>query len=114
MGQSDPPVRETWASRMDIVCRSSRSGGWHFNVLVTGTYIGRSPDDLVHSLIEVSGYHSTGHPSFTTHSKFTSNNRSHNMTLPLQDQTTEAARRDSGTTKAVAVDGSASSKYIKW
>ena len=35
------------------------------------------------------------------------------MTLPLQDQTTEAARRDSGTTKAV--DGSAaSSKYIKW
>jgi len=36
------------------------------------------------------------------------------MTLPLQDQTTEAARRDSGTTKAVAADGSASSKYIKW
>ena len=35
------------------------------------------------------------------------------MTLPLQDETTEAARRDSGTTKAV--DGSAaSSKYIKW
>jgi hypothetical protein len=34
------------------------------------------------------------------------------MTLPLQDHTTEAARRDSGTTKAT--DGSSSSKYIKW
>ena len=66
------------------------------------------------SLVQVSEYHSTGHPSLTTQFKFTSNNRSHNMTLPLQDQTTEAARRDSGTTKAVAVDGSASSKYIKW
>jgi hypothetical protein len=69
---------------------------------------------LVHPLVEVSGYYNTGHPFLTTQSKFISNNHSHTMTLPLQDQTTEAARRDSGTTKAVAVDGSASSKYIKW
>jgi hypothetical protein len=61
----------------------------------------------------VPGYHSTGHSSSTTHLKLVSNNQSLNMTLPLQDQTTEAARRDSGTTKAVA-GSAASSKYIKW
>jgi hypothetical protein len=33
------------------------------------------------------------------------------MTLPLQDETTEAARRDSGTTKPGLADGS---KYVKW
>jgi hypothetical protein len=62
----------------------------------------------------VSGYHSTGHSSSTTLPELINNDHPLNMTLPLQDQTTEAARRDSGTTKVVAVDGSASSKYIKW
>lgn len=36
------------------------------------------------------------------------------MTLPLQDHTTEAARRDSGTTKHGLIDDASSSKYIKW
>jgi hypothetical protein len=33
------------------------------------------------------------------------------MTLPLQDETTEAARRDSGTTKPGADNDG---KYVKW
>jgi len=98
---------------MDIGCRSSRSGGFHLTITATRTYIDSFTNGLTApTLIEVSGFYSICVDILLLLSKTTSSNNSHNMTLPLQDHTTEAARRDSGTTKAV--DGSASSKYIKW